>query len=128
MSIVQIGALGIVAAILAMQLQDTKKEYVIVIGLAVTLIIFFSIISSLQVIVDAIYTIQQAINIEVAYIEVVLKMLGITYVAELASSVCKDTGYGSIAKQIELFAKITILALSMPILLALLQIIEQFLT
>ena len=46
----------------------------------------------------------------------------------LASSLCKDTGYSSIAEQIELVGKLTILAISMPILLALLETINSFLT
>lgn len=127
MTIVQIGILGIAASVLAIQLQDTKKEYVIVIGLVTTMIIFFNIITSLEVIINAIYTIQESINVDVAYIEVILKMLGITYVSELTASICKDAGYGSIGKQIELFAKVTILAFSMPVLLALLQTFGSFL-
>ncbi len=125
---VQIGILGIVAAVLAMQFQNTQKEYIILIGLSVAILIFFSMLIELEVIVEAIYVIEEAISIDVEYIQVILKMLGITYVAELASSICKDVGYGSIGKQIELFGKVTILALSMPVLLALLQTIEVFLS
>lgn len=127
MSIVQIGILGIVATILAMQFQNSHKEYVVVIGLAVAVLVFFSILTKLEVVIDAVNEIQQAMSIEVEYIESIVKMLGITYIAELSSNICKDVGYASIAKQIELFAKVTILALSMPILLALLQTIEMFL-
>lgn len=127
MSIIQVGILGIVATILAMQFQGSHKEYTILIGLGVAVIIFFSIVSKLEVIVDAINEIQNALSIEAEYITTILKMLGITYISELAAGICRDGGYGSIAKQVELFSKVTILALSMPILLALLQTIEMFL-
>jgi hypothetical protein len=56
-----------------------------------------------------------------------LKMAGITYIAEFASGICKDAGYGSLGTQIEIFAKLSILAVSMPILLALLETVKQFL-
>ncbi len=128
MSIVQIGIVGIAATILAMQFQKEQKEYVVMIGLAVTIFIFFSILTKIEVIVDAINQIQSIMNVEAEYIEVILKMLGITYVAELSSNICKDSGYGSIASQIELFGKVSILALSIPILLALLETMELFLT
>ena len=41
--------------------------------------------------------------------------------------ICKDAGYGSLGTQIEIFAKLSILAVSMPILLALLETVKQFL-
>ena len=56
-----------------------------------------------------------------------LKMIGITYIAEFSSSICKDAGYQTIAVQIEIFCKLTILALGMPVLLALLETIQEFL-
>ena len=62
------------------------------------------------------------------YVAVLLKMIGITYVAEFSSNLCKDAGYQAAAGQIEMFAKLSILALSMPVLLALLETISQFLS
>jgi stage III sporulation protein AD len=56
-----------------------------------------------------------------------LKMLGVTYVAEFASGICRDAGYQTIASQIEIFSKLTILVLSLPILVALLNTIQNFL-
>jgi stage III sporulation protein AD len=52
-------------------------------------------------------------------------MLGITYVADFSASVCREAGYGSVAGQIELFAKLSIVALSIPELWVLLRLIEQ---
>lgn len=127
MSIIQIGVLGIIAAILSMQFQETHKEYKILIGLGVTVFIFFGIMTKIEVIIVAIEKIEQAMNIDVAYINVIFKMIGITYISELASNICKDAGFGSVAAQIQLFGKITILALSIPVLLALLETIELFL-
>ena len=61
------------------------------------------------------------------YLSALLKMAGITYIAEFASGICKDAGFGSLGIQIEIFAKLSILAVSMPILLALLETVKQFL-
>ena len=48
--------------------------------------------------------------------------------AEFASGICKDAGYASLGKQIEIFGKLTILAVSMPVLLALFGTLDQILT
>ena len=53
----------------------------------------------------------------------ILKMVGITYVAEFSMNVCKDAGYAAIANQIEVFAKISILAVSLPVFVAFLETI-----
>ena len=56
-----------------------------------------------------------------------MKMIGIAYVAEFSSGICRDAGYGSIGTQIEIFGKLSILAVSMPVVLALLETMEGFL-
>ena len=55
-----------------------------------------------------------------------MKMIGITYIAEFASGICKDAGFGSLGGQIEMFGKLSMLAVSMPVLLALLETIKVF--
>ena len=67
------------------------------------------------------------VQIQNSYILTLIKMLGITYLAEFSAGLCKDAGYSSIATQIEMFGKLTILVLSLPILLALLRTIQEFL-
>lgn len=128
MGIIQIGALGVIGALLAIQFKGGKSEYGIYISIALSVLVFVSIIGRLEMIVEAVRQIAEKIGIKSVYIATLLKILGVTYVAEFASAICKDAGYQTIAQQIEIFSKLTILALSMPILLALLTTIETFLS
>lgn len=127
MNIVQIGILGIAGALLAIQLKQSKAEFSIYICVGVSLLIFFSIISHLETIIATMQEVSQMIQVETTYIGILLKMLGVTYVAEFSSGICKDAGYQTIAVQIEVFSKLTILVLSLPILVALLKTIQEFL-
>lgn len=127
MGIVQIGAIGVLGVILAIQFKNGKSEYGIYISIALSMFIFFSIVGRLETIVQVIKSIGEKIQIKSIYIMALLKMLGVTYVAEFSSAICKDAGYQTIAQQIEIFSKLTIMALSMPILLALLDTIQVFL-
>ena len=111
---------------MAIQFKSGKSEYGIYISIALSVSIFFSIVGRLETIVQVIKSIGEQIQIKSTYIMALLKMLE-TYVAEFASAICKDAGYQTIAQQIEIFSKLTILALSMPILLALLETIQAFL-
>lgn len=127
MNIIRIALIGVVGALLAIQFKSGKSEYGIYISVGISIVILFSILSRLELILDTMKQISSFISIGPSYITTLLKILGVTYVAEFASVICKDAGYQNIASQIEIFGKLTILALSMPILLALLETIQAFL-
>lgn len=128
MSVIQIGILGVIGALFAVQFKNGKSEYGIYISVAISLIIFFSIISKLTVIIDAVKEISGYMSLNPSYVGTLIKMLGITYVAEFAAGICKDAGYQTIAVQVEIFSKLAILVLSMPVLAALLETIKEFLS
>ncbi len=65
------------------------------------------------------------VKIDAVYLTAMLKILGVTYLAEFAAAICKDAGYQTIAGQIEVFARLSILAIGMPILKALLLAIRE---
>ena len=128
MNMIQIGIIGVAGTLMAEQFKSGKSEYGIYISVALSLVIFFAIIGRLEVIIDALRTIANYINMDTAYIGTLIKMLGITYVAEFSAGICKDAGYQTIALQIEIFGKLAVLVLSMPVLMALLNTIKDFLS
>lgn len=128
MSIIQVGILGVAGVLFAVQLKQEKAEVAVYMCVVLSLLIFFGILDNLKLLVDTIQEIGSYIQIDTSYITTLIKMLGITYLAEFASGICKDAGYQTIATQIEMFGKITILVLSFPILLALLRTIQEFLS
>lgn len=64
-------------------------------------------------------------NVNIVYVETILKIIGIAYIAEFASQISKDAGQGSIASKIELGGKILILTMAIPILTVLIETIIQ---
>lgn len=125
--IFKISMLGIVAAILATFLKKERTELSTMLGLITGVVIFFYIVSQLSVVTEFLSGILVQIQIEETYFFQLIKMLGISYVAEFASSICKDAGQQSIACMIELFAKLSIVSLSIPGLLFLVETLEMFL-
>lgn len=123
----QVAIIGIVAIVLATQFKNTRSEFATYISVAACIIILFIGTSKLTSIIEGITKIQSYIKINPTYLSILLKIVGITYIAEFASALCKDAGHSAISNQIELVGKLTILAISMPILLALLDLINDFL-
>ena len=66
-------------------------------------------------------------HIDGTYLDTILKMLGITYITQFASDLCRDAGYSAISSQMELFARVSVLFLSFPVLLALVEMIGEVL-
>lgn len=128
MSMVQVGILGIAGALLAVQFKSGKAEYGIYISIALSLLIFFGILGQLRAVIKMVQGIGTMISMDTVYIGTLLKMLGITYIAEFSSSICKDAGYQTIAGQIDIFGKLAVLVLGMPILTALLETVKGFLS
>ncbi len=128
MSVVQAGIIGVIGAVLAVQLKGGKAEYGIYVSVAVSIILFSFIVDRLGIFISTVGQIASYVNMGSGYLATMLKMIGITYIAEFSSGICKDAGYQTIAGQIEIFAKLTILALGMPVLLALLETIREFLS
>ena len=97
------------------------------INLAAGIFLFFCIVGKLEVFIRAVEQIQSFLTLDTEYIAIMLKMVGITYIAQFSSGICKDAGYQAIAAQIEIFGKLAILVVGMPVLLALLETIQEFL-
>ena len=127
MSMLQIGLLGVAGALLAIQFKGGKTEYGIYICAGISLIIFLGFLSRLTVVLDILEEIAGYIDLAPAYTGMLIKMLGITYVAEFSSAICRDAGYQTIAQQIEIFGKAAVLVLGLPVILALLEMIRDFL-
>ena len=124
---IQIALLGVVGTLLALQFKSGKSEYGIYVSLAVSLFLFLCMLSRLEIFVRTVKKIANYIKLDAGQMGILLKMAGVTYVAEFASGICKDAGYQNIAVQIEIFTKLTILAIGMPVLLSLLELIGDFL-
>ena len=90
------------------------------------MIIFYYVLTQISVVVGFITEMLDMVAIEEKYYLQLLKMLGVAYVAEFASSICKDAGQQSIAAMVELFAKISIVVLSIPGLVFLVETLEKF--
>ena len=103
MSIIQIAGVGVIGTLLALQFKSGKSEYGIYTVIAISLVLFYGMKDRLIVIEEAMQTISSLVTINASYIQILLKLIGITYIAEFATGICRDAGYSTIGCQIEIF-------------------------
>lgn len=124
---IAVAVIGIIAVLLGLQMKAFKSEYHIYILLGAGIVLFFYLLDRVSLVTEGLNAIQAYVHIEDVYMKTILKMIGIAYIAEFAATICKDAGSQSIAGQIEIFGKLTIMSMSFPIILALLEIVDQLL-
>lgn len=120
-------AIGIVVVLLGIQLRSYKSEYSVYLSIVGCILIFGCSLDKLKAVVAMIQKIESYLPIPGSYMGILVKILGITYLSEFSSDLCKDAGYTAISNQIQLVGKITILAISMPVMLTLFDFIGEFL-
>ena len=124
---IKIACLGLSGVMLGLILRQAKSSLAEVVSLATCLLIVFYSATKLSSVFEMINSIGSYFSEQKEYFRILLKIIGITYLADFASNICKDAGYSAIAGQIEIFGKISILAISSLIILALLEAVHSFL-
>ena len=119
--IFRIAVTGIISALLAVVLKKDNPVFAVLIGLAGSILIFFMILPRLGAVIDMLRTIGDSLGSGYAYVSVVLRVIGIAYIAEFGSSICADAGESGLASRVELAGKVLILTTSAPIILTLLR-------
>ncbi|MDD6136488.1 MAG: SpoIIIAC/SpoIIIAD family protein [Lachnospiraceae bacterium] len=127
MSIGIIMALLIVAMVLALSLKSRNPEISSLVSIAVCLVIVFLCVERIRTILSGMNRIINYIHIDRLYIGILIKLIGIAYICEFAAGISKDAGYQAIASQIELVGKLTMLMVSMPVLMQVLNTILELL-
>lgn len=127
MNMLRIACLGLTGVLFGLFLKQIKSPFAELISLATCLLIIFYSVTKLSVIFELIDTLNSCFSGQKKYVQILLKIIGISYIADFSSAICRDAGYSAIAGQIEIFGKISILAVSSPIILALLEMIYSFL-
>ena len=126
MSVVQAAVLAIIAVVLAIQIKAVKTEYALYLVLCAAFLIALLGMSRLEQILNMLDTISEYLNIRQVYLGTLLKMVGVVYIAEFASGICKDAGYGTVAEQIEVLGKLSVMFAGLPILFAVIEQMQSF--
>ena len=115
--------IGVVAAVL---LKGYKPEISLLVIVALSLVF-------LNWMLDVFEQMQMQFNILTkeleqnrSFYEILFKIMGITYICEFASGICKDAGYSSVSSQIEIMGKMLVLLSGIPVLISVIETIRNY--
>ena len=121
MEIFQVIGIGLIGTILAIFVKERNKEIAILVSVVTGLIIFIFALSRLNAVITVLERLAFNANVNAFYLTTVLKIIGIAYIAEFGAQVSRDAGEVAIALKIELAAKIIVVVLALPIIVAILE-------
>ena len=128
MDIIKISLLGVCGGVLGFLLKGTGPEYAGFITMGIGIMILGLAVGKLEYLFQSVSQLKDMLPVSQEYFATLIKMIGVTYIGQFSAGICKDAGHQSTAAQIELFCKLSVMVLSMPVLMALLNMIQEFLT
>lgn len=123
MDIIKIAAIGIIASIIIVILKQDKPEIAILIGVAASVCILILLINYLTEVIGLFTLIVDKTGIDTSLFSGIIKIIGVGYITEFAAGICEDSGNKGLGEKISLGGKVIILVLSLPILIAVIDVI-----
>ncbi len=124
--IYKIMVIALIGVIMAMFLRTQRAEYSVFLSICIAVLILFCVLGLFSSAKEQLSSISVYLTMDNQYYGLLFKMIGITYLCEFCSGICKDAGYQAVGSQIEIFGKISILLAGIPILMTLLETIQGF--
>lgn len=127
MEIMKIAAIAIGGVIMAAIVKSFKPELSLYVVLATIIVIFLMALDKLTAVFQFLSSVYSEMTYGRDFFPIIIKVLVVAYLADFTSQLCKDAGEAAIGSKVELAGKIIIFYLSMPILLAILELINSIL-
>lgn len=128
MEIFKIAAIGLLTALSAALVRDSRSDVafaVVIAGGAIMLTMLVDYFTGIFAFFDELVN---KTGVDRGVIKTLLKIVGIGYVAELAAGICEESGAKSVGDKIVLGGKLIIFTLTVPILRFLLDIIGSLMS
>lgn len=127
MDILKIIGIGLTGAFSALVIREYKPTLSLCITLLTATLIFTQLVIHLGNVLDVVQTVAASLSLKDNYLGLLIRIIGISYLVQLGSSLCRDAGQNALAQTIELSGKIIIVSASIPILTAVLNLLTGIL-
>lgn len=117
--------LGILAAIVALILKRDNAVLGTLLSAACCVMLGVTAVQILQPVIDFLQTLQQTAGLNGNLMSPLLKCIGIGLLTQIATAICQDAGQAAVAKMVELCGSVLALYLALPLLTAVLSLLNQ---
>lgn len=125
MNLIAVSFAAVIVVLIAIKIKDMDSGYGVILSMAGCVMVMYFVVIRFRQIADYIDRITAYISVNITYIDVILKMIGLAYVCQFSSDLCRDAGYNAIASQVEMAGKISLILLSMPVLMSVIDLVVK---
>lgn len=107
--------IAIFAVITISLIKQIKSEFAIALSVGVSVVLMLMLFDELFNVVQTFYNLSDKAQIDSGIFSIVIKVVGIGYLAEFTNNVCVDANCKSVGDKVILASKIAILLCALPI-------------
>lgn len=127
MNVITVCQIALVGAIFSLLLSAWQPQIGRLAGLAVILLILGLIFHKIMGLLDLVELMKSKLRIDNLYVDILMKMTGISLVCEMTADLCAQTDSGLLAKQIRMFGRVCVLYVGYPLLSQLIEVVDTLL-
>ena len=125
MAVWQWFGLAVAAAVLCMVVRVQQPQMASLCAAAAGLMLIALVLTEIGDVQNLFARLTALAGLKEGYLQTLLKALGVSYAAELASQVCADLGEGGLAVKVGLMGKLCVFTLTAPLLMTILEMILE---
>lgn len=114
---------ALMVTVLLIIVRKERPEIAVLLSVAAASLILTALIKNINQVLLVFNNLAVKTQLNLSYLKLIVKIVGLAYLAGFGAQICKDAGEGSMAAKIELAGKIFILSLGIPIMVGLLELI-----
>jgi stage III sporulation protein AD len=118
---------ALVTVVLGLSLRQQGKDIALLLSIAACCMVVIAALDYLKPVVEFLENLQALTGVQENAFQILLKAVGIGLIAEIAGLICADSGNAALGKTIQILASGVLLWLALPLMNALLEIVQQIL-
>jgi stage III sporulation protein AD len=108
--------IAVITLILGITISKFNSEFKVYITVIFGIVVLFMLFSELKIYLEEILNLFAKYDIKTEYFSTILKIVGIAYICDFISLLCKDLDYESVGKKVEIAGKLIILIYSVDVI------------
>lgn len=123
MEVIKIVGVSIFAVIMIIVIKNQRPEIALILSIATGIGIMLFAIYKLSAVVSVLNDLITKSGVNKEFLLIIIKVIGIAYVVEFGKNICIDAGQSSIATKLEMAGKVIIVALTIPLISSLVNVL-----
>lgn len=127
MAIFQFSAFALLATSVVLLIRSYRPEIALQVSIIAGVMLLVYLVTQVSGVLDSLRALAERYGLSMSYIGILVRIIGIAYLAQFAGEICKDAGESAMASKVELGGRIMILAAALPAAVSLLELVASML-